>query len=321
MRITRVILLAPIVILLAILGLLAGERSIAESGNDQSSLEDRYYSFIADAYNSTRPSAIHEIPVCFVVCVFGKSVAGLDKVQPVRETPLFNLSSYNFFGYTNLPDWKVQGWTSMVKDYPQYRRFITQSRWPKFQAWKDPIIREKCKVVFYIDSISVILGTPEQFQQAAKEILESKVGLAQYPHRGGGGAMKEFKRVQRVGKDLPENIAASKKWLRNQSDFDAKCTLYENRYFGYAVDSPYYQNASNFLWDHYSLEQDSWRDQPLWCYTLDHYNITPILLDHETLFKISLKRMTRIHQYGAASEADGAQWANKTKAALALAAL
>jgi hypothetical protein len=252
--------------------------------------------------------------VCFVVCIFGKSVADLDKVQPVRQTLLSNSSSYNFFAYTNLPDWKVQGWTRVVKHFPQYRRFITQSRWPKFQAWKDPIIREACKVVFYIDSISNTLGSPQQFQKAAKEILQSDVGLAQYRHRGGGGAMKEFWRVQKVGKDLKKNIAASKAWLLNQTDFRANCTLYENRYFGYAVDSPYYQNASDFLWNHYSLEQDSWRDQPLWCYVLDHYNITPIPLDHETLFKIDTKRMKRIHTYSKAAEDAGAQWSNQAKA-------
>eukprot|EP00980_Cylindrotheca_fusiformis_P001442 scaffold345_cov134-Cylindrotheca_fusiformis.AAC.53 len=320
MRTNVVRFLALLVVSIAILGAIQGERALIRSGVYESTFEARFNDFISGSYNKSLsfPSKTispprGDIPVCFVVCIFGKSVASLDKVQPVRETKLLNHSSYNFFAYTNLPDWKVEGWTPVVKSFPQYRRFITQSRWPKFQAWKDPEIKEKCKVVFYMDSISNIKGTPDQFQEMAREILESKVGLAQYPHRGGGGAMKEFWRVARVRKDLPENIAASKAWLLNQSDFRANCTLYENRYFAYAVESPHFQQASDFLWNHYSLEQDSWRDQPLWCYTLDHYDITPIYLNHTTLFGISLKRMTKIHKYSKKSDGDATQWANKTE--------
>lgn len=306
--------LALLVIAIAVLGAIVGERALAQSGIYNSSLEARFNEFVSGPTNATTIStAEEEIPVCFVVCIFGKSVASVDKVQPIKQTKLGNMSSYNFFAYTNLPDWNVQGWTRVVKVFPQYRRFITQSRWPKFQAWKDPAIKEKCKVVFYMDSISNIKGTPEQFQETAREILQSNVGLAQYKHRGGGGAMKEFWRVARVRKDLPENIAASKAWLLNQTDFRANCTLYENRYFSYAVESPRFQEASDFLWNHYSLEKDSWRDQPLWCYVLDHFHMTPVPLNHEMLFGISLKRMTRIHKYSSKSDEDASIWANKTQ--------
>jgi hypothetical protein len=101
------------------------------------------------------------------------------------------------------------------------------------------------------------------------------------------------------------NINASKEWLLQQPDFDNNCSLYENRYFGYTPQSPYFQQASQFLWDHYSLEQDSWRDQPLWCYVLDHFHMTPIPLDHKRLFKVSIKRMRKKkHNYGDTAEGD-----------------
>jgi hypothetical protein len=35
---------------------------------------------------------------------------------------------------------------------------------------------------------------------------------------------------------------------------------------------------SSFFWDRYSQEVDSWRDQPLWSYSMHHFNITPVVL-------------------------------------------
>jgi hypothetical protein len=133
-------------------------------------------------------------------------------------------------------------------------------------------------------------------------------------HRGGGGAFGEFRRVQVFEKDSLSNIQASKDWLSAQPDFDPNCTLYENRYIGYSINSSAFQRASQFLWDHYSLEQDSWRDQPLWCYVLDHFNITPIPLDHKRLFKLSVNRMgKKKHRYDNKTDGDAQRAFEKKK--------
>lgn len=34
----------------------------------------------------------------------------------------------------------------------------------------------------------------------------------------------------------------------------------------------------DYFWERYSKELDSWRDQPLWAYTLCHLNIQPTQL-------------------------------------------
>jgi hypothetical protein len=247
--------------------------------------------------------------ICFLTSVFGKWASQADRLQNVTKLS-FDERLFRFYVFTNLPRLPAPGWTKIVKHYPEYRRFITQSRRPKFLGWQEPRIQQNCQVVFYMDSIGHVIGSSEDFQQAAHSILKSPIGHAQYLHRGGGGAFGEFRRVEVFGKDLDANIAASKQWLLAQSDFDRNrnCTLYENRYIGYSVNSTSFRRAAQFLWDHYSLEQDSWRDQPLWCYVLDHFNVTPIPLDHEHLFKLKTRRMGKHkHKYGDATEGDAQQ--------------
>ena len=61
-----------------------------------------------------------------------------------------------------------------------------------------------------------------------------------------------------------------------------------------------FQKASLTFWERYALEQDSWRDQPLWSYVLDKHGIVPTRLGtFEALFKEHYKRMaTGGHRYG-----------------------
>ena len=36
-----------------------------------------------------------------------------------------------------------------------------------------------------------------------------------------------------------------------------------------------YQELSSYFWEHYTTYGGLWRDQPLWAYTLHHFNVTP----------------------------------------------
>jgi hypothetical protein len=46
----------------------------------------------------------------------------------------------------------------------------------------------------------------------------------------------------------------------------------------YDPSNPHYQQLSRFFWKHYANETGSWRDQPMWAYSLYHFNITPMIL-------------------------------------------
>jgi hypothetical protein len=54
------------------------------------------------------------------------------------------------------------------------------------------------------------------------------------------------------------------------------------------------------------MEEDSWRDQPLWCHTMERSHIKPILIAG-MLFKQNRTRMGhKRHQYTAAQDNDAA---------------
>eukprot|EP00536_Pseudo-nitzschia_multiseries_P006095 jgi/Psemu1/14427/gm1.14427_g len=222
----------------------------------------------------------HPISVCFVTSQFSASSDRTDHLYDVRKTtPLLHESPlYHFFAFSNLADLKAPGWEVVVQDLRHYKRWITQSRYAKFLAFRETRIRDRCEVVFYMDGILSPKDDPGLFQAEARRILESNVQLAQRLHPYGGGAEAEFERIRSKKKDFQRNVDASLEWLRGRQDYHRNCTLYENNIFGYAIGSAAFQTAADFFWGHYSKEEDSWRDQPLWCYTLDHLDITPLQL-------------------------------------------
>lgn len=244
-----------------------------------------------------------KISICFITSQFSSSNDKTDHLFNVKKTcPLLNKSRYyHFFAFSNLADLKAPGWEIIVKDLRQYKRWITQSRWPKFLAFKEAKVQETCQVVFYIDGILSPKDDVELFQTEAMRIIHSKVQFAQRVHPYGGGAEAEFDRIRLKKKDLKTNINLSLRHLRNQSDYNPNCTLYENSIIGYATDSPKFIKVAKFFWDHYSKEQDSWRDQPYWCYSLDHFNIKPLQLTGNgtgTLFDQVNKRTAKgSHKY------------------------
>jgi hypothetical protein len=142
-------------------------------------------------------------------------------------------TSFQFFLYTNLEDLESPGWTKVFRNF-NYRRFITQSRWGKFMAWKDPEMKA-CRTIFYFDGHFKPDKSPKRFAQLAKQIRKSEFGLAQRLHMSGPSAIGEFDAILRFKKDIAKNVNASIEWLQAQPDFYNNCTMYENAFFGKSI--------------------------------------------------------------------------------------
>ena len=273
------------------------------------------------------------VEVCFITAQYASSAEQLDNLVNLRqEAPnLFSDSRFSdhfhFFAFTNQRDWiekqssankqkkpkkenggksinKDNGWTILVKEFPPetFRRFITQSRWPKFQGFRHEQIQKACDVAFYMDGTVRPVGSPWKFQIEARRILDSEVQLSQvlHPHadEDGGGIVGEVARCRKKKKDLESNLQKTMEWLEAQPDFTNDCTMYQNTFFGYAVKSPSFQKAADFAWGHFSLEKDSWRDQPLWCYTLQHLGISPLIIPGNLMEYQGERRPANKHTYG-----------------------
>ena len=229
--------------------------------------------------------------VCFVTSVYASTPEAADSPPDVREIREAN-PTFAFFAFSCLDPLEAPGWTMKRKTFGQYKRFITQSRWAKFMAWQDDDVHG-CQAVFYMDGFcGPKLKHSDRYKRLAKAIHESEFGLFQNRHEIAKDPLDELNRIVQRKKDIAKNVEASKAWLVAQPDFHADIPMYANHYIGYDPKNIRFQQATQFFWDRYSLEVDSWRDQPLWSYVLDHFQIKPIRLGtFKALFKEYYKRM------------------------------
>ena len=151
-------------------------------------------------------------------------------------------------------------------------------RWPKFRAWEHPIIQQRCETVLYCDGSSAMLQPISTIVNLAKKVKRSQQGWAQHDIRiPRDGITGEFDLILNNRKDIIPNVNASIAWLREQDDFVNDVQIYQNNYFIYAMNNKNVEMLTNFFWDRYAQELDSWRDQPLWAYTLHHFKFQPLI--------------------------------------------
>jgi hypothetical protein len=246
--------------------------------------------------------------VCFVTAQFLTNLMSADRLMnPLTRPDLYKDSKFHFLAFTNHPDFRPRGWTVLLRNYTNYRRDITKSRWPKFQGYQDPVIQSNCDVVFYFDGPCTVIGSPKQIWNVSWRLLQpDSVSLAQVKHPKGGAIRDEFLRILQDSKDLVQNVNRSLIWMRSQPDYRPDIPIYQNKYFAYNPHSTTFQNVANFFWNHYSKEEDSWRDQPLWAYSLHHFNVTPLALSNTTLIRdIARHRGMNGHRYNEAAEGLG----------------
>ena len=102
-----------------------------------------------------------------------------------------------------------------------YRRMITQSRWPKFMSWKHPLILKNCVVVFYLDASArpMMMDFGNFLLNLEVDVLrsEEKFAIARHPYSR--TITTEFKSILRNRRDIQRNVDASMRWLKDQNDF------------------------------------------------------------------------------------------------------
>jgi len=253
--------------------------------------------------------------ICFLSVAYASSAIHLDEVPDIT-----NLTDrYTFILYTNLEDYSPEGWIPIVTHLPQ-RRFITQSRYGKFLAWQNPLIVKLCDVIFFYDLYRVPIDDPGIWNRYAHAILDSRDGLMQVRHFRRVKASEseieiEMELLNQLRKDLPENLIAFRTWLKNQSDYDGRNTLlWNNGHFGYDPTNVRFQELSKVFWEKYSMEKDSWRDQPLWAYLVHKLKIEAVIMqeDAEEVFLDSGTKGHADHEYTVDADRDGLMW-YKTK--------
>ena len=167
-----------------------------------------------------------------------------------------------------------------------YRRMITKSRWPKFMGWKLPVIAQNCQTVFYLDTSSrpnKDVDFIAMLYETKKRVLESDIGFALPKHPRRSNIIDEFDKILLKNKDIKKNVDASLAWLEKQDKDFNEAKLYQNQYFMYDPTSKNWQKLTEFFWNRYSMEKDSWRDQPLLSYCIHYLKLVPLPLKPKLL--------------------------------------
>lgn len=241
------------------------EKPEQEQGQDQASV----------LTSKLSPAVPDATDYCHVTASFALDVDQADKVPSVAH--LSHDAPNRYFFFTNLSDLPCEGWERvLMKDMP-FRRFITQSRWPKFMGWKHPALAS-CKVIWYADAF----WRPKQLPQSvwdglARQAMENSAGIVQQIRPFKHTAMKELKFIKGHRKDIRSNVEATRTWLLNQPDFNNTSISYRNNAFVYDPNNDNFRELMTAFWTHYSQEEDSWRDQPLYRYLVNKLDLTPAL--------------------------------------------
>lgn len=241
-----------------------------------------------------------KVALCIITAAYGNDENSVDIPLDARE---YAHEDVRFFYFTNSEASQIRtpGWTKIIKDLPQYKNRIVQSRWPKFQGFKHPEIEKKCRTIMYMDASSSIQATMDELVALGIIVRVSEQGFAQTKHlKKRASITEEFKVILNGKKDRIENVQASIDWMTQQKDWKDDVTIYQNNHFCYDHHKAHVIEMMDFFWNRYSMEMDSWRDQPLWAYTVHHFQFTPIILQRH-MIGYDISRMHNGHK-GAAEE-------------------
>ena len=161
-------------------------------------------------------------------------------------------------------------------------------------------------MVLYFDVSAGLTQPMEEYLALAAETQASDFGLAQARHPLRESISSEFSAILENGKDVDRNTKASETWLTQQVDFENHAQVWLNTILMYDPHNERLRQVKDFFWERYSKELDSWRDQPLWAYSLRHFNATPyeILPDHWVEYIRNGARKTGGHKYSLSNDCD-----------------
>jgi len=203
-----------------------------------------------------------------------------------------NWCNVQFLLVTNLPTLSSPGWDKRVFSSTSNDNYIVESRQAKFLAWKVlPGVAEQCQAVVYFDGYLKpkirhrfwelsTTTTLTKFQTIVRQVQNHPWGLSQVKQKYFNGLSMTtiLNNLVRDRKDTVEHVNATITWLKRQDDYEEVMTYYLNKYFAYDPNNANYRKLSSWFWEQYTTYSGLWRDQPLWAYTLHHFNCTPAIM-------------------------------------------
>ena len=250
--------------------------------------------------------------ICFVTSLFSDNPKLIQREGPYPLTNFSNIhSSFKYYYFTNVDAKELpsNGWEIIqLKDMP-FQRFITQSRWPKFMGFHHSKL-QTCKAIIYSDANRPPNDLAySEWAHLVEKVLKSKDGIMQDRRPSKETIFQEMHSIVAREKDIAANIDASKRWFLEQKDFHNDAQGWWNMAMVMDPSNPRLRELMTTLWAHYSQEEGSWRDQPLYRYLVDKLSIHPLDLRLEgghSKYFARVKSSGKHHHYDA--NTNGVSW-------------
>ena len=250
--------------------------------------------------------------ICFVTSLFSNNAKLIEREGPYSLANYTNIHpSFKYYYFTNVHANQLpsNGWEIIQLEDMPFERFITQSRWPKFMGFRHETLQQ-CMAIIYSDAnrppkdlgYSVWNGLVEK-------VIQSRDGIMQDRRPSKETIFQEMHSIVERNKDIAANIDETKKWFLEQSDFHDDAQGWWNMAMIMDPSNPRLQELMTTLWTHYSQEEGSWRDQPLYRYLVDKLDIHPLDLRLEgghSKFFARVKSSGKHHHYNA--NTNGVSW-------------
>lgn len=158
---------------------------------------------------------------------------------------------------------------------------IRRSRYPKFMGWQLlETLDMNYDYIYYCDHH--FSPSPDaDWYQVCEHLKNKQFPFHSDEHEKYGcrknGISKELYLIVRTRKETKESAEKTKNFLhRTYPEVDQSTgPFYQNTMFGYKADNVLIRDVCTEFWKHYSTQDITYRDQPLWNAIIRHRNLTP----------------------------------------------
>ena len=216
--------------------------------------------------------------IAFVTSMFGLDNRKNGEFEPIKNCDHFLFTDRDSFTYPT--SWKIHD-ISSDPNVSKLKNNVLKSRYAKFLSWRIfQSLQLDYDLVFYCDSVIHPRNHVDWFN-VAKKIQESTTDfLYQSAHPGVSGSpnplQHELRGIFRARKDGLNSILNTIVFFKKKyKDVDLKRlkSYYANTFLAYNPRNKFFQKISSEFWSHYSCENITYRDQPLWNVILSKYKI------------------------------------------------
>lgn len=207
--------------------------------------------------------------VCFVSSLF----VGDKMSKPDTPGKFDKIKDCDYFLFTNIEKHKLNTSWDIINTNFLYSNSIIKSRVVKFQPWQVKELRGY-DIIIYCDAYFHPVNDSKKWSSIIKQINNSNSGIVQSKNPYRNCPYQECDELIRLKKESPERMELTKKLLE-VNGVEKNSGLWRNTFLCYNKNNDNVKKLFDKLWEYYSSNTYTYRDQPLYSLSVKITNIIP----------------------------------------------